>query len=479
MGPTDGRVRPLLRTKITAVVVAAAALAMTLAAVMSYRGVSDLVGEELERGLEDRMHTVHTLVAAGLAPPPRRGIADQVVSERGTVRRLAPSGPDIPVSAAALKVARTGKGTHLEDLVVDGTEYGVLTQPLPRGGAVMVAQSYEGAARVDDAFLWRVTGTTAAALALSALLSWLVVGRLLRPVRRLARTTAHITATRDLTAELPPAGSDEVGQLTRSFAAMLTALRRSRDQQQRLVQDASHELRTPLTSVRGSAELLQRGRGRLAAKDEEQILSTLVTETAALDDLVRELVELATDRYTDEPPAAVDLAVLAEDTALRHRARTARTITVTTDRPLPVRARPRALQRCVDNLLNNALKFSPADTPVAVHVEGCRLSVRDRGPGIDAADREAVFDRFYRGARTQSTPGSGLGLAIVHDSVTADGGTVFAADAEGGGAEVGFVLPSAEPETYAPTGGRRPRRRSGRTGRQEARPEPRESRTGS
>ncbi|GHC99692.1 two-component sensor histidine kinase [Streptomyces finlayi] len=448
----------MLRTKITAVVVAAAALAMTLAAVMSYRGVSDLVGEEMERGLEDRTHTVHTLVSAGLAPPPRRGIADQVVSERGTVRRLTPSGPEIPVSAAALEVARTGKGGHLEDLVVDGTEYGVLTRPLPRGGAVMVAQSYEGAARVDDAFLWRVTGTTAAALAVSALLSWFVVGRVLRPVRRLARTTAHITATRDLTTELPPAGPDEVGQLTRSFASMLNALRRSRDQQQRLVQDASHELRTPLTSVRGSAELLQRGRGRLAAEDEEQILSTLVTETAALDDLVRELVELATDRYTDEPPATVDLAVLAEDTALRHRTRTGRTITVTTDDPLPVRARPRALQRCVDNLLNNAVKFSPADTPVVLHVEGCRLSVRDRGPGIDPADREAVFDRFYRGARTQSTPGSGLGLAIVHDSVTADGGTVFAGAAEGGGAEVGLTLPAAGPAPYAPVVGRRLRK---------------------
>ncbi|UFQ13580.1 MULTISPECIES: HAMP domain-containing sensor histidine kinase [Streptomyces] len=458
MARTPCRARRTLRTKITAVVVAAAALAVTLAAAMSYRGVSDLVGEELERGLEDRMHTVHTLVAAGLTPPPQRGGADQVVSGQGAVRRLTPSGPRLPVSAAALRVARTGKGGHREDLVVDGTEYGVLTRPLPGGGAVMVAQSYEGAARVDDAFLWRVTGTTAAALALSALLSWFVVGRVLRPVRRLARTTAHITATRDLTTELPPAGFDEVGQLTRSFAAMLAALRRSRDQQQRLVQDASHELRTPLTSVRGSAELLQRGRGRLTAEDEEQILGTLVTETAALDSLMRELVELATDRYTDEPPATVDLAVLAEDTALRHRARTGRTIAVTTQAPVPVRARPGALQRCVDNLVNNAVKFSPAGTPVTLHVEGCRLSVRDRGPGIDPADREAVFDRFYRGSRTQSTPGSGLGLAIVHDSVTADGGTVFAADAEGGGAEVGFVLPPAEQASYAPLDRRRLRK---------------------
>ncbi|GAA2245469.1 HAMP domain-containing sensor histidine kinase [Streptomyces amakusaensis] len=463
MARTAGAGRPghvTLRSKITAVVVMAAALAMALAAVMSYRGVSDLVRAELDHGLGDRMHTVHSLVAAGLTPPPRPGMTDQVLSDRGTVRRLTPDGPRIPVTASALRVARTGQGGRVEDLVVDGIEYSVLTRPLPGGGAVMVAQSYEGAARVDHAFLWRVTGTTAAALALSALLSWFVLGRILRPVRNLARTTARITATRDLSTDLPPAGSDEVGQLTRSFATMLTALRRSRDQQHRLVQDASHELRTPLTSVRGSAELLQRARGRLAPEDEEQILATLVAETAALDDLVRELVELATDRYTDEAPDTVDLTVLAEDTAHRHRARTGRTITVTAEAPLPVRARPRALQRCVDNLLSNAVKFSPQDTPVALHVEGCRLSVRDRGPGIDAADRDAVFDRFYRGSRTQATPGSGLGLAIVHDSVTADGGTVFATDADGGGAEVGFALPPYEPGPDTPAVGRRLRKRN-------------------
>ncbi|GGO39508.1 HAMP domain-containing sensor histidine kinase [Streptomyces lasiicapitis] len=434
-----GRVR--LRTKVTAVVVAAAALAMALTAVMSYRGVSELVADELDRGLDDRTNTVITLLDADLTPPPRKDMTEQVLSAGGTVRRLTPGGTELPVSAADLRVARTGRGESRTDVVVSGTEYGVLTRPLPGGGAVMVGQSYEGAVRVDNAFLWRVSWTTAAAVGLSALLSWIVLGRILRPVRQLVRTTRHITTTRNLSTALPPAGSDEIGQLTRSFEAMLTALRRSRAQQQQLVQDASHELRTPLTSVRGSAELLQRARGRLDPKDEGQILTTLVNETAALDDLVRELVELATDRYTDEEPAAVDLVALAEDTAHRHRTRTGRTISVTTDGPVPVRARPRAVQRCVDNLLSNAVKFSPDGTPVTVHIDGSRLSVRDRGPGIEPGERDAVFARFHRGSRTQATPGSGLGLAIVHDIVTADDGTVFATGAAGGGAEVGFVLP--------------------------------------
>ncbi|MGK5628001.1 HAMP domain-containing sensor histidine kinase [Streptomyces sp. URMC 123] len=438
-----------LRTKVTAVVAAAAALAISLAAFLSYRGVGGLVGDELERGLVNRADTVVTLLAAGLTPPAQADMTEQIVSARGAVRPLASGRDALPVPPDALRVARTGRGESRADVVVSGTEYGTLTRPLPGGGAVMVAQSHEGAARVDDAFLWRISWTTAAATGLAALTGWLILGRVLRPVHRLADATRRITTTQDLGTPLPPAGSDEIGQLTRGFAHMLAALRRSRAQQQRLVQDASHELRTPLTSVRGSAELLQRARGRLAPEDEEKILTTLVTETAALDDLVRELVELATDRHAQEEPEAVDLVVVAEDGARRFRRRSGRTVLVVEDLanpPVPVRARPRALQRCVDNLLSNAVKFSPEGTPVTVHIAGNRLAVRDRGPGIAPDERHAVFGRFYRGPRTQGTPGSGLGLAIVHDIVAADAGTVFATTADGGGAEVGFVLPPHGPE---------------------------------
>lgn len=452
----------MLRTRITAVVAAAAALAISLAAFMSYRGVGNLVSDELDRALDDRTTTVVTVLAAGLTPPTRPDMIEQVVSARGTVKSLAPGRDALPVPPDALRVARTGKGESRADVLVSGTEYGTLTRPLPAGGAVMVGQSYEDATRIDHQFLWRISWTTAAAIGFAALVGWLVLGRILRPVRRLAGATQRITTTQDLATPLPPAGSDEIGQLTRSFEHMLAALRRSRAQQQQLVQDASHELRTPLTSVRGSAELLQRARGRLDPKDEEQILTTLVTETAALDALMRELVELATDRYTQEEPEAVDLTVAAEDSAQRLRRRTGRTVLVVGDDanpPVPVHARPRALQRCIDNLLSNAVKFSPEGTPVVVHVGGSTLAVRDQGPGIAPGEQHAVFDRFYRGPRTQATPGSGLGLAIVHDIITADAGTVFATTADGGGAEVGFRLPlHGQDGPKGPTARRRLRR---------------------
>lgn len=118
----------------------------------------------------------------------------------------------LPVTPEALRVARTGRGEHRADVVVSGTEYGTLTRALPGGGAVTAGQSYDDVARVDDAFLWRISWTTAAAVALSALLSWWVLGRILRPLRELARATGRITATQDLSTGFPPAGSDEIGR---------------------------------------------------------------------------------------------------------------------------------------------------------------------------------------------------------------------------------------------------------------------------
>ncbi|WP_416875115.1 HAMP domain-containing sensor histidine kinase [Kitasatospora sp. SC0581] len=435
----------MLRTRIGLVVLASVLLAIAVPVTAAYRGVSTLVSDQLDRSLRDRAETVLAALDLGRLPPARPDTVEQLLPADGTARPLAPGGgPALPVSERALEVARTGQGSRQEDATVDGTPYGVLTQARPDGqGAVMVGQTYAGVTEVDDAFLRRITVTSVAAAAACALLSWLVLGRILRPVRRLARAAEHITTTRDLATPLPAAGRDEVGGLTRAFESMVGALRRSREQQQRLVQDASHELRTPLTSVRGCAELLQRARGRLAPEDEEQILATLVTETVALDELVRELVELATDQQSAEEPEPLDLPAAAEDSARRFRRRTGREIAVITEGPVPVLARPRALQRCVDNLVGNAVKFSPDGTLVQVRVTGTRLAVRDRGPGIAAGDRQAVFGRFYRAAGTQSTPGSGLGLAIVHDLVVADGGTVFAAAAPGGGAEVGFRLPPA------------------------------------
>ncbi|UFS99548.1 HAMP domain-containing sensor histidine kinase [Nocardia huaxiensis] len=435
----------MLRTRITLATVAVVAAAIVGAMMLTYRAVAPLVVDQLERGMSDRADTVLALVAANAPVPERADTTEQVLLPDGTVTHLTPGRKPLPVNDTDRAIARAGSGEAETEVAQDGAELAVLTKGRPGGGAVMVAQHHSEALRVeqlDSEVRTRTMWITAAALAVAALLCWLAIGGILRPIRRLAATTARIADTQDLSTTLPDRHRGEVGDLTRNFNTMLAALRVSRAQQQRLAQDAAHELRTPLTSVRGSAELLQRAAGRLSPEDEAKVLTTLVHEARALDDLVRELVDLASDQYATEDPIPLQLADLAEDCAARCRRRTARLITVTSASPATVQARTRALSRAIDNLLDNATKYSPPDTPVTVEVSGPRLTVRDQGPGIPAADRPAIFDRFYRADATRSTPGSGLGLAIVHDVIAAHGGAVHAAPNPGGGAAVGFTLPT-------------------------------------
>jgi two-component system sensor histidine kinase MprB len=229
---------------------------------------------------------------------------------------------------------------------------------------------------------------------------------------------------------------------------MLAALTRSRDQQQRLVQDAGHELRTPLTSLRTNIDTLRRYPD-LAGEPRERILGDLSSELRELSALVDELVALAVDRYDDEPEQTVALDQLAERAADRARRRSGRDIVVDAA-PAPVVARPQALLRAVGNLLDNAVKFSPDAKPIEVTVRPGSLEVRDHGLGIAAEDLPYVLDRFYRALGARSLPGSGLGLAIVRQVVEGAGGTVQVANHPDGGAVFALRLPPA-PTASDPT----------------------------
>ena len=118
--------------------------------------------------------------------------------------------------------------------------------------------------------------------------------------------------------------------------------------------------------------------------------------------------------------------------------------------PFPVLVRPALVLRAVGNLLENAAKFAPADTPIEVREAGGVITVRDHGPGIPAADLPHVFDRFYRADAARSLPGSGLGLAIVAQVAAECGGRAEAANAEGGGARMTLTIPPLEPEPNDP-----------------------------
>jgi two-component system sensor histidine kinase MprB len=283
----------------------------------------------------------------------------------------------------------------------------------------------------------------------AGLVGWLVAGRLVRPIVRLSDTAKRIASSQDLATPVVVEGSGEVHDLATSFTTMVDALASSRARQQQLITDASHEIRTPLTSLTTNLELLERYE-ELPIDDRPDVLAAVRTDVDELTHLMTELVELATDRSSDEPVVDVDLADLTAAVLARTRRRSGRTIELVVDGDGTVLARPHMTERAIANLVDNAVKYSPASTPIEVHVGPTSVEVRDHGAGIAPDEHDRVFDRFYRADSARSLSGSGLGLAIVHQIVERHGGTVWARNGPDGGAWVGFTFdddPSPPPNS--------------------------------
>lgn len=278
---------------------------------------------------------------------------------------------------------------------------------------------------------WLLLGLTLGGALAAGLLGRLAANAVLRPVRALAGAVRDVSATRDLSRRIPVSGRDEVASLAVDFNAMLTALDDSQRAQQQLIADASHELRTPLTAHRANIELL--ARPDLPGDRRQRVLGAAVRGIEELSALVTDLIQAARDgRSVDaREPLALDEVVAAAVERARRRASGLRFET----RLEPYRlagSRPR-VERAVDNVLDNAVKWSPPGSAVEVRLLDGELTVRDHGPGIAEADRPHVFDRFYRAADARALPGSGLGLAIVKQTVDDHGGTVTVTEADGGG----------------------------------------------
>jgi two-component system sensor histidine kinase MprB len=261
------------------------------------------------------------------------------------------------------------------------------------------------------------------------------------PIRRLTATAERIAETGEPSERVPVSGRDEISRLGGAFNTMLAALEESLETQRRFVADASHELRTPLTSMQTNIEVLKRheeldpgARGRL--------VDDLEREAHEMRDLIAGLLELARRDDPNQERAQVHVDELVENAVHRARSRYPKLTWASRLEPTVVEGYPERLERAVWNLLENAGKWSREGSSVDVILEDGELVVRDYGPGIAPEDRERVFDRFYRATNARSLPGSGLGLAIVREVVEAQGGSVTAEEAPGGGALMRLRLPA-------------------------------------
>jgi two-component system, OmpR family, sensor histidine kinase MprB len=272
-------------------------------------------------------------------------------------------------------------------------------------------------------------GGIAAATALGALVS----GRAIAPLRRLTEKTERIAETGDLGARTAEQGRDEVGRLSTQLDALLSGLERSLRAQRQLVADASHELRTPLATLRANVGLLAHPNG-FTADERNELVADVEEELESMTTLVTELVELAHGEELDVEPTRVRLDEVVQ-AAVDRAAKRTQTVAFEVDlEPTTVIGVPERVGRAVDNLLDNARKWSPPGETIDVSVRDGAVEVRDRGPGISATDMPLVFNRFYRSAKARGTPGAGLGLAIVKQVADAHNGSVSVAEAPGGGA---------------------------------------------
>jgi signal transduction histidine kinase len=283
-------------------------------------------------------------------------------------------------------------------------------------------------------------------LVVVALLTWLVVGRALRPVDTIRREVDAIgPAELDRRVAEPPT-DDEVGRLARTMNRMLARLDGAARAQRRFVSDASHELRSPLASIRQHAEVARAHPDRLG---DGELAEVVLAEGARLQDLVEQLLLLT---RLDEGgfalargPVDVDDLVLADARRLRDAGAVAvDTAGVTAAR---LDGDERMLARLTRNLSDNAARHATSRIALGLLVDGDRveLTVDDDGSGIPESDRERVFERFVRldEGRARDAGGSGLGLAIVAEIARAHGGSVRVTESPLGGARFVVELPTA------------------------------------
>jgi two-component system, OmpR family, sensor histidine kinase MprB len=303
--------------------------------------------------------------------------------------------------------------------------------PSSSDGLVRTARPLTEANATIARVRWLLLALTLAGALTAALLGRLAANAVLRPVRGLAGAVRAVSSTRDLGERITVSGRDELASLAADFNAMLGALEESQQAQQQLIADASHELRTPLTAHRANIELL--ARPDLPADRRQRVLGAAVRGIEELSTLVGDLIQAARNGRSVDARAPLALEALVEAAVGRARQRAPELrFESRLERYWLVGARSR-LERAIDNVLDNAIKWSPPGGTVDVRLVDGTLIVRDHGSGIDEADLPHVFDRFYRSASARALPGSGLGLAIVKQTVDDHGGSVTVANADGGG----------------------------------------------
>jgi two-component system OmpR family sensor kinase len=354
--------------------------------------------------------------------------------------------------------ANAAHGRHTFETIRTGgaDDVRLLTMPVVRGGRVtqivQVGISLHRSLSALERYLDTLLVLIPLGVALAAVGGALIARKALGPVDEMALAARRITAE-DLGRRIALRGTgDELDRLAETLNGMLARLATAFTETRRFAADAAHELRTPLTALKGGIEVSLRA--ARSAEAYRQVLTSSLEEVERLIRLAEDLLLLSRSTAGLEAPRApVELEPLllgVFESGVRLAQGTGVSVRLNDVAPATVRGDALALRRAVLNLIENAVKYTPAGGKVELSLTSgdghASLMVEDTGIGIAPADSERIFEPFVRldAARARETGGTGLGLAIARAVVLAHGGTLTVASALGAGSRFIIRLPLAE-----------------------------------
>ncbi|PPI01585.1 two-component sensor histidine kinase [Rathayibacter sp. AY1D1] len=426
-----------MRTRITAAATAVVAAAALLGSVLFVLVLSSVLASSAASAADAEAERVAALVEQGGPEAVRgsEGLVQLVVD--GRVAAAAEDAEDLPPLALA---------ESDDPVTVDVDDEGpvvVAARELDDDSLVVVGVPDEGREEAVSTTIGLLAVAVPLLIALVAVVCAVVVGRALRPVERMREEAEAVTSSALDRRIAAPGSGDEVDRLAHTLNRMLDRLQSGQERQRRFVSDASHELRSPVAALRQTAEVALAHPDRL---DSARLARTVAEESVRLGGLIEGLLLLA---RADEArlavaSAPVDLDDLALGEVRRLRDSGAR---VDASGILAVQAvaDEALLSRALRNLVDNAVRHRSSQLALSTRIDGAEavLAVDDDGPGIPAAERERVLERFVRldEGRARDAGGSGLGLAIVAGIARAHGGRVVVGDSALGGARVEVRVP--------------------------------------
>ncbi|PPG58711.1 two-component sensor histidine kinase [Rathayibacter sp. AY1C7] len=431
--------RRSLRTRISAAATAVVAAAALLGSVLFVLVLSSVLASSAASAADAEAERVAALVEQGGPEAVRgsEGLVQLVVD--GRVAAAGEDAADLPPLALA---------ESDDPVTVDVDDEGpvvVAARELDDDSLVVVGVPDEGREEAVSTTIGLLAVAVPLLIALVAVVCAVVVGRALRPVERMREEAEAVTSSALDRRIAAPGSGDEVDRLAHTLNRMLDRLQSGQERQRRFVSDASHELRSPVAALRQTAEVALAHPDRL---DSARLARTVAEESVRLGGLIEGLLLLA---RADEArlavaAAPVDLDDLALGEVRRLRDSGAR-VDASGISPVQAVADEALLSRALRNLVDNAVRHRSSQLALSTRIDGAEavLAVDDDGPGIPAAERERVLERFVRldEGRTRDAGGSGLGLAIVAGIARAHGGRVVVGDSALGGARVEVRVPLA------------------------------------